>query len=157
MTVRPVIWVGIDAGKTTHHACAIDADGKIRWSRKVANDQAAIEQLIAHAAKTAREVRWAVDLTSNAAAPLVAVLVTTGQRVVYVPGRVVNRMSGVFRGEAKSDAKDARVIAETARMRTDLTELSTPDELIVELTRLNRAPRGPDGRLVRGITGCGNC
>jgi hypothetical protein len=31
--------------------------------------------------------------------------------------------AGVFRGEGKTDAKDARVIAETARMRSDLTEV----------------------------------
>lgn len=151
MTVRPIIWVGIDAGKATHHACAVDAEGKIRWSQKVANDQATIEQLIARAAKTATEVRWAVDLTSNAAALLLAVLVTTGQRVVYVPGRVVNRMTGVFRGEAKSDAKDARVIAETARMRADLTELSTPDDLVVELTRLTAHREDLMADWVRGV------
>jgi hypothetical protein len=40
-------------------------------------------------------------------------------------------MTGVFRGEAKTDAKDARVIAETARMRRDLTALSAPDDLVV--------------------------
>lgn len=40
-----------------------------------------------------------------------------GHKVVYVPGRVVHGMAGVFRGEGKTDAKDARVIADTARMR----------------------------------------
>jgi transposase len=141
VTDRALVWVGIDAGKTTHHAYALDEAGVRCWSQKVPNDQAAIEQVIAKAAETATEVRWAVDLTSNAAALLLAVLVAAGQRVVYVPGRVVNRMTGVFRGEAKTDAKDARVIAETARMRTDLTEITTPDELVVELTRLT-AHRG---------------
>jgi hypothetical protein len=38
------------------------------------------------------------------------------------------------RGEGKIGAKDARVIAETARMRRDLTEITTPYELVVELT-----------------------
>ncbi|RKT86918.1 Transposase IS116/IS110/IS902 family protein [Saccharopolyspora antimicrobica] len=151
MKVRPVIWVGIDAGKTIHHACAMDSEGKVVFSQKVTNDQTAIEQLIARANKTATEVRWAVDLTSNAAALLLAVLVTAGQRVAYVPGRVVNRMTGVFRGEAKSDAKDARIIAETARMRSDLTELSTPDELVVELTRLTAHREDLMADWVRGV------
>lgn len=151
MKVRPLVWVGIDVGKTTHHAFAMDTDGKVVFSQKVTNDQAAIEHLVARAARTASEVRWAVDLTSTAAALLLAVLVTTGQRVVYVPGRVVNRMTGVFRGEAKSDAKDARVIAETARMRTDLTELSTPDDLVVELTRLTAHREDLMADWVRGI------
>jgi hypothetical protein len=55
--VRPMIWVGIDAGKSAHHACAIDADGEICWSQKVVNDQAALEQVLARAAETASEVR----------------------------------------------------------------------------------------------------
>jgi transposase len=149
--VRSIIWVGIDAGKAAHHACAIDTEGKICWSQRFANDQAAIEQLIARAATTATEVRWAVDLTSNSAALLLAVLVSTGQRVVYVPGRVVNRMTGVFRGEAKTDAKDARVIAETARMRSDLTKLGAPDDLVIELSRLTGHREDLMADLVRGV------
>jgi transposase len=96
-------------------------------------------------------VRWAIDLTSSAAALLLAVLVVNGQPVVYVPGRVVNRMSGVFRGEAKTDAKDAQVIAETARLRRDLTAVSAPDELVVELTRLTGHRADLMADWVRGI------
>ena len=29
MTVRPRVWVGIDVGKTSHHACAVDETGKV--------------------------------------------------------------------------------------------------------------------------------
>lgn len=46
---------------------------------------------------------------------------------------VVNRMSDVFTGEGKTDARDAQIIAKTARLRRDLTVLSTPGELVVEL------------------------
>ncbi|MGW7539493.1 IS110 family transposase [Amycolatopsis sp. NPDC054798] len=151
MTVPKLAWVGIDAGKTNHHAYALDETGRRCWSRKVPNDQAAIESLVAKAAATATEIRWAVDLTSNAAALLLAVLVTAGQHVVYVPGRVVHRMTGVFRGEAKTDAKDARIIAETARMRTDLTEITAPDELVVELTRLTAHRADLMADWVRGV------
>jgi transposase len=151
VTVRPVIWVGVDVGKTTHHACAMDTAGKVVFSQKVVNDQAAIEQLVARAGRAAAEVRWAIDLTSNAAALLVAVLVATGQQVVYVPGRVVNRMTGVFRGESKTDAKDARVIAETARMRSDLTVVTATDDLVVELARLTAHREDLMADWVRGV------
>ncbi|WP_053723184.1 IS110 family transposase [Saccharothrix sp. NRRL B-16348] len=151
MTDRPLVWVGIDVGKAHHHACAMDPDGKVVFSQKVANDQAAIEQLVARAAKSATEVRWAIDLTSSAAYLLIAVLAATGQRVAYVPGRVVNRMTGAFRGEAKSDAKDARVIAETARMRTDLTPVTATDDLVVELTRLTAHREDLMADWVRGV------
>lgn len=136
MAVPDVAWVGIDAGKVCHHATVLDADGVVLWSRQVRNDQAAIEQLIARAADAATEVRWAVDLTSAETALLLALLIAADQRVVYVPGAVVNRMSGAFAGEGKTDARDAKVIAETARLRRDLTEITTPDELVVELSLL---------------------
>jgi transposase len=155
VTVRPVIWVGINVGKAAHHACAMDTDGKVVFSQRVSNDQAASEPLVTRAGKTASEVRWAIDLTSNAAALLVAVLVATGQPVVYVPGPVVNRMTGAFRGEANSDAKDAQVIAETARMRTDLTVITgtvtATDELVVELGRLTGHREDLMADWVRGV------
>ncbi|MET8340315.1 IS110 family transposase [Streptosporangium canum] len=149
------VWVGIDAGKTSHHAAAIDAGGKKLWSVKVGNGQRQIEELIDRAAKSAAktggQVQWAVDLVSPAAALLPAILLTSGQKVVYVPGRVVDGMAGVFRGEGKTDAKDARIIADTARMRGDLTELSASDELVVELTRLTSYRADVMADWVRGI------
>ena len=151
MTGRPVAWIGVDVGKAAHHACAIDADGKVVFSRKVANDQAAIEQLVERAGQSAAEVRWAIDLTSSAAALLMAVLAAAGQQVVYVPGRVAHRMAGVFRGEAKSDAKDARIIAETARMRADLTMINATGDLMAELTRLTGHREDLMADWVRGV------
>lgn len=151
MAVSDVVWAGIDAGKTTHHAAVIDAEGQLVWSKKVHNSQTEIEQLIAHVNGIAGEVRWAIDLTSSAAALVLAVLIAAGQRVAYVPGRTVHRMSGVFRGEAKTDARDARVIAETARMRRDLTEVTAPDELVIELTRLTAHRTDLMADWVRGV------
>ncbi|GAA1138456.1 hypothetical protein F4556_005360 [Kitasatospora gansuensis] len=54
----------------------------------------------------------AVDLPSRASALLLALLASHGQKPVYVPGRMVNRMAGAYRSEAKTDARDAFVIAE---------------------------------------------
>ncbi|GAA0922504.1 hypothetical protein GCM10009559_06090 [Pseudonocardia zijingensis] len=102
------LWVGIDVGKQFHHGCAVDADGKTVFSRKVKNRQAAIEELItrttikAGAGADGGEVVWALDMTSGSAALLVALLVSTGQPVRSVPGRLVNRMSGAFTGEGKN-------------------------------------------------------
>jgi transposase len=49
---------------------------------------------------------------------------------------VVNRMAGAFAGEAKTDAKDAVVIAQTARMRQDLLAARPRPELVAELAVL---------------------
>lgn len=151
MSVPDVVWVGIDAGKTSHHAVAVDGDGTQLWSVKVANGQRPIEDLIARAGRAAGQVRWAVDLVSPMASLLLAVLLASGQNVVYVPGRVVAGMAGVFGGEGKTDAKDARIIADTARMRRDLTRITADDELVVELARLTSHRADLMGDWVRGV------
>jgi transposase len=130
------VWVGIDIGKHVHHAAAVAADGRLVWSRRVANDQAAIAELIGQATASAAGVCWAVGSTGSSAALLLALLVAADQRVVYVPGRVVNRMAGAFAGEAKTDPTDAVVIAQTARMRQDLLAARTRQELVAELAVL---------------------
>lgn len=151
MTVRPQLWVGIDVGKTNHHACAVDDAGTVVWAQKLTNEQRAIEQLIDRAHKAAEQVRWAIDLTSPMALILITVLLGAEQSVVYVPGRVVNTMTHGFRGEGKTDAKDARVIAETARLRSDLSKVTLPDELVVELTQLTGYRTDLMADWVRGI------
>lgn len=64
---------------------------------------------------------------------LLALLAAHGHKVVYVPGRTVNRMVGAYRGEAKTDARDAYVIAETARHRRDFTTIGVPAQLVSDL------------------------
>ncbi|WP_410596483.1 IS110 family transposase [Amycolatopsis sp. lyj-23] len=145
------VWVGIDVGKGFHHACAVDAAGKVVFSRKVANGQAAIEQLIAHTTAKAAEVVWAVDMTSGAASLLITLLLATGQPVVSVPGRLVNRMAGAFAGEGKTDARDARTIAETARMRSDLTPITSPEEVVADLQVLTARREDLMADWVRGV------
>ncbi len=51
------VWVGVDAGKTSHHPVAIDVGGKKLWTAKVGNGQQQIEELINRAAKTAPKAR----------------------------------------------------------------------------------------------------
>ena len=127
------IWAGVDAGKTHHHCVVLDAEGAKLLSRRVANDEPELLQLLADVMASGDEITWAVDLPDGGAALLIAVLVTHDQRVLYIPGRVVNRASGGYRGEGKTDARDALVIADQARMRRDLNQVRPGDEATVEL------------------------
>jgi transposase len=149
--VRERIWVGIDVGKAHHHACAVDETGKVVFSKRLGNGQAEIEAVIARAGKAAGQVRWALDVTSGTAGPLLAVLRQAGAEMVHVPGRLVNRMAGAFAGEGKSDAKDASTIAETARLRGDLTVITDPDQLVMELQVLTARRENLMGDWVRGV------
>lgn len=118
------IWVGIDVGKAAHHACAVDATGKVVFTKKLTNGQAEIQALIARASKSATRVHWAVDMTSGAAGLLLTLLLAAEASVTYVPGRPANRMAGAYPGEGKTDAKDVHTIAETARLRNDLQTIT---------------------------------
>jgi transposase len=129
------VWAGVDAGKTHHHCVVIDADGKKLLSRRVANDEPELLSLIGDVTGLG-EATWAIDLPDGGAALLIGLLLDTGQELLYIPGRVVNRAAGAYRGEGKTDAKDAAVIADQARMRRDLQPLRPGDELTAELKLL---------------------
>jgi hypothetical protein len=101
VTVRPQVWVGIDVGKLSHHACAVDETGKVVWTQKVANEQRAVEAVIERAQKSAEKVQWAIDLTSPIASMLITVLMAADEAVAYVPGRVVNTMTNAFPAKAR--------------------------------------------------------
>jgi transposase len=128
------MWVGIDAGKEHHHAAAVDDVGRVLWSTRIGNDQAAIAELINRAADA--DVVWAVDLISSETALLRAMLAVAGHDAVYVPGRTVKTMAAGYAGEAKTDARDAIVIANTVRMRRDFLAIAPPTDLIAKLTLL---------------------
>ena len=134
--LAPELWAGIDAGKGHHWITVVDETGSRVWSQKVENDESAILDALGEVLALAEAVHWAVDIAGTASALLLALLAAHGQQAVYVPGRTVNRMSGAYRGEAKTDAKDAYVIAETARHRRDFTAIDVPAQLAADLALL---------------------
>lgn len=129
-------WAGIDAGKEHHHIVVIDSGGHRLMSRRVLNDESGLGRAIDAALDRANGVTWAIDLADGPAALMITLLLERGQRLLFLPGVAVNRASGAYRGEGKTDAKDAAVIADQARMRSDLRELSLLDEVIAELRML---------------------
>jgi transposase len=129
------LWAGIDAGKSEHHCVVVDVDGKRVLSRRVANDEATLGELINAVTTLADggDLTWAIDLAGGGAALLITLLLDASQRLLYIPGRSVYYASGSYRGDAKSDAKDAAIIADQARMRRDLQPLRPGDQITVEL------------------------
>ena len=130
------IWVGVDAGKAFHWAVVLGAEGEVLLSRRVENDEEDLSTLIDEALSFGLDVLWATDQPGGSAALLLALLWERGQRVLYVPGVAVDRARDAHRGESKTDARDARLIAELARMRRDLAALKPGDELLAELKLL---------------------
>jgi transposase len=123
----------VDIGKTHHHCVVLDAEGRRLLSRRVLNDEPELLALLADVLTIDDDVVWAVDVTEGMATLLISVLLNHGQQLLYIPGLAVNRASAGYRGTGKTDAKDAVVIADQARMRRDLTVLRPDDERTIEL------------------------
>ncbi|MFF8569128.1 IS110 family transposase [Streptomyces albidoflavus] len=133
----PEIWAGVDIGKTHHHAVVINADGKRLLSRRIANDESELLTLIGDVLEMSADALWAVDLNHGGAALLIGLLVNHGQPVAYLTGLAVHRAAATYKGgESKTDAKDAFVIADQARVRRDLGLLRPGDEIAVDLRTL---------------------
>jgi transposase len=130
------LWAGIDAGKGFHWAHVLDASGTRLLSRRVENEEADLSKLIERVLSLAEDVVWAIDQPGGSAALLLALLWERGQRVLYIPGLTVDRSRDAYRGESKTDARDARVIADQARMRSDLGELTPSENDLAELELL---------------------
>jgi transposase len=133
------IALGVDVAKEFHWAIAVDKlSGEQLLSRRVDNDPASIEALIEQVGQLASEqVTVGIDVVGGIASLLTAMLAEAGFALVHVPGLAVNRArQGTTGGEHKSDPRDARVIADLVRSRTDLRPLELGSELDAELRLL---------------------
>lgn len=134
----PKLWAGIDAGKREHHCVVIDEAGKKLLSERVENDEGTLLGLIATAVDLAagEQIIWATDLNAGGAALLISLLANNGQQLLYIPGRIIHHASATYRGDGKTDAKDAAIIADQARMRRDLQPVRNGDQISVDLQLL---------------------
>lgn len=127
--------IGVDVGKDFHWAEGVSgargAPDETLLSRHVDNTEEDIAALIEEATAGGRRPLWAVDMKDGPAALIVALLLAAGQEVVFVPGITVNRTRDSFPGESKTDAVDARVIAECARTRSGLSRFDQKTEAVV--------------------------
>jgi Transposase len=69
-----------------------------------------------------------------------------------VPGRAVNRAADGYPREGKTDARDARVIADQARLRRDFAPLAPTPELVADLRVLTGYRQDLTGDRTRMVT-----
>ena len=132
------VFVGIDIAKKSHWACAMTAGGEELFSRSVANNEAAIGDLIDQALVFGVPA-LAVDTTSSPAVLVLGAAARKQLPVAYVRGAVMRRAAQLYPGEAKTDPKDARVLADFARRYADQLEaMPAGDQLIDRLQILTR-------------------
>lgn len=129
--------VGIDMAKGDHYAQAITIGGIEVFARPLANDQADIEAMIDTATEHG-QIALVIDMTSSVAQLLLSVAAVRQVPVAYMAGLQMRRAAELYAGSAKTDPRDAFVIADFARRNTDrLTWLQVSDELLFELRVLN--------------------
>jgi transposase len=146
------VFLGVDVGKGEHHAVALDRAGTKLYDKALPNDeakmQAVIDQLTCHGT-----VLFVVDQPATIGALPVAVAQAAGVTVGYLPGLAMRRIADLHPGEAKTDARDAAIIAEAARtMPHTLRSIDVADEQVAELAMLC----GFDDDLAKQVTATSN-
>ncbi|MXQ00284.1 IS110 family transposase, partial [Burkholderia pseudomallei] len=130
------VFVGVDVGKGQHHAVALDRNGKRLYNKAMPNDEAKLRALISELRAHGR-LLFVVDQPATIGALPVAIARDEGVLVAYLPGLAMRRIADLHAGEAKTDARDAAIIAEAARsMPHTLRSLRLADEPLAELTML---------------------
>jgi hypothetical protein len=108
------IFIGLDVGKGEHHAVVLDRAGVRLFDKPLPNDEARLRALIDQL-RGRETVLLVVDQPATIGALPVAVARAAGVLVGYLPGLAMRRIAKLHPGEAKTDARDALIIAETAR------------------------------------------
>ncbi|MBQ3339082.1 MAG: IS110 family transposase [Atopobiaceae bacterium] len=120
--------LGLDVGKSSHWACLVTGDGEVTLNGSVDNSEDSLDRLFSQAEPGTLVV---VDQVRNIGALAIRRARLAGLEVADRPGRAAHGAARLFAGDAKTDARDAMVIAKTA--------LGIPDALLP-------VPRG-DARL----------
>ncbi|MFI5497407.1 IS110 family transposase [Actinoplanes sp. NPDC051859] len=127
------VFLGLDVGKDGHHAVALDPRGKRLHDAALINSEAKLRQVFDKLARHGR-VLVVVDQPASIGALPVAVARGCGHEVAYLPGLAMRRIADLHPGAAKTDARDAYVIADAARtLPHTLRRVDVGDEALAEL------------------------
>lgn len=146
------VFIGLDVGKGEHHAVVVDRAGKKLLDRALPNDEARIREILAEL-EGHGPVLLVVDQPATIGALPVAVAQAAGMLVGYLPGLAMRRIADLHPGEAKTDARDAFIIADAARtMPHALRSVQLADTQLAELSMLC----GFDDDLAKQVTATSN-
>lgn len=130
------VFLGVDVGKSAHHAVALARDGSVLLDRPVPNDEAQLHQMLGEL-KQVGVVLFVVDQPATIGALPVAVAEAEGVLVGYLPGLAMRRIADLHVGHAKTDPRDAFIIAQAARtLPHALRSIDVEAESVAELGML---------------------
>lgn len=136
--VSYALFIGLDVGKSEHHATALADDGQRVYDKALPNDESQLHQLLGQLTDEHGKALLVVDQPATIGAlPVAVARAATAVDVAYLPGLTMRRVADLHAGSAKTDARDVYIIAETARtMPTALRQIAVSDEQIAELAVL---------------------
>ncbi|TDQ00582.1 transposase [Labedaea rhizosphaerae] len=128
--------LGLDVGKSEHHAVGLDPVGKRLHDGPLPNSEpklrALFDKLAVHGT-----LLVVVDQPATIGALPVAVARAAGHQVAYLPGLAMRRIADLYLGRAKTDARDAFIIADAARsLPHTLRPVDVGDHALAELDML---------------------
>ncbi|WP_298807088.1 IS110 family transposase, partial [uncultured Pseudokineococcus sp.] len=124
---------GLDVGKGTHHAVALSPDGRRLHDGPLPQDETRLRALFTDLAAHG-SVLVVVDQPATIGALPVAVARDAGAQVAYLPGLAMRRIADLHPGTAKTDARDAYVIADAARtLPHTLRRVDAGDDALADL------------------------
>ncbi|MET9592079.1 IS110 family transposase [Streptomyces sp. NPDC006516] len=131
------VFLGLDVGKQTHHGHGLTPAGKKVFDKPLPNSEPKLRAVFDKLRDKFGTVLVVVDQPASMGALPPTVARDAGCQVAYLPGLAMRRIADLYPGEAKTDAKDAAVIADAARtMPHTLRTLDLTDEVTAELTML---------------------
>ncbi|GAB2866925.1 MAG: IS110 family transposase [Micrococcaceae bacterium] len=132
------LFIGLDVGKSEHHATALTSQADKVYDKALPNSEPKLQQLLTSLVAKYGPALLVVDQPATIGALPVAVAQSLDEvEVAYLPGLTMRRVADLHAGSAKTDARDAYIIAETARtMPTALRAIADSDEQIAELAVL---------------------
>nr|WP_193315337.1 IS110 family transposase [Tetrasphaera sp. F2B08] len=130
------VYCGIDVARETHHAVALDPQGRRLVDRPLPNAEPDLVELFSEL-QARGPVLVVIDQLASIGALSVAVARSRGITIAYLPGLAMRRIADLYPGEAKSDARDAHVIADAARtLPHALRRVGFEEQSTVELSVL---------------------
>ncbi|MEU2720214.1 IS110 family transposase [Streptomyces smyrnaeus] len=128
------VFLGLDVGKGEHHATAVTPAGKKAFDKRLPNSEPKLRELFDKLTAKHGPVLVVVDQPASIGALPLAVARDAGCQVAYLPGLTMRRVADLYPGEAKTDARDAFIIADAARaMPHTLRAVELADETVAEL------------------------
>lgn len=131
------VTIGLDVGKTAHHACAMLASGDIIYDKPLPQEETQLRKVFTDLQQHGT-VLVVVDQPNTIGALPIAVARDAGCVVGYLPGLAMRKAADLYPGRSKTDRRDAFIIADTARtMPHTLRAVDRDNEVLSALKMLS--------------------